>query len=250
MSYKLLSPSWKREKIVSSHKYFPNLKYVVCESQAESYLNHNLPILVCPDSAQGNVSRVRNWILDYAGKDDVCIVDDDIKYLGYWEGNTHHKMPSEYTEEFIESGFALAKEFGVRLWGVNLVADKGSFREYTPFSMKSVILGPFGGFTNCDVRYDEGLPLKEDYDLSLQLINKHRKVLRINHVHYVCDQHTNKGGCAEYRTIEAEKDQFVALEKKWGNKIVHRDGGESKTGRVRQAAYDINPIIKIPIGGV
>ena len=247
---KILSPSWKRESIATSHKYFSNLKYVVCESQAQSYKDHGLPVLVCPDNVQGNVSRVRNWILDYAGKDDVLIVDDDLKYLGVWNGNVHKKMPKEEVDEFIESGFVLAKEFGVKLWGVNLIQDKGAFREYTPFSLTNVILGPFGGFTNCECRYDEKLPLKEDYDLSLQLLNKYRKILRINNVHYVCEQHTNLGGCAEYRTINAEKDQFRDLEKKWGTSIVRRDNGEANTQRKRQVAYDINPIIKIPIGGV
>ena len=136
------------------------------------------------------------------------------------------------------------------MWGVNIIQDKGAFREYTPFSLTNVILGPFGGFSNPICRYDENLPLKEDYDLSLQMINKYRKILRINHVHYICDQHTNVGGCAEYRTIDEEKDQFELLEKKWGKDIVRRDKGNSNTERKRQVTYDINPIIKIPIGGV
>lgn len=250
MSVEILAPSWKRADICSSHKYFPKLKYVVCKSQEQSYIDKGLPVLTCQDKDQGNVSRVRNWILDYADGGDVCIVDDDLRYLGIWEGNVHRKMLKEEVEEFIELGFLLAKEFDVKLWGVNLIRDKGAYREYTPFSLKNVILGPFGGFTNCDLRYDENLPLKEDYDLSLQLLNKYRKILRINHVHYICEQHTNLGGCAEYRTIEKEKDQFSLMEKKWGTKIVTRDDGASNTGRKRQATYDINPVIKIPIGGV
>ncbi len=51
------------------------------------------------------------------------------------------------------------------------------------------------------------------------------------------------GGCADYRTIQKEKEQFDLLQKKWGSKIVKRDNG-SKTN------YDINPIIKVPINGV
>ena len=246
----LLSPSWKREGICTSHLYFPSLKYVVCQSQSKKYLDNNLPVIVCPDSAQGNVSRVRNWILDHAGKSDVCIVDDDLKNMGRWNGNVHSKMSSDEAEEFIEYGFMMARQFDVKMWGVNIIQDKGAFREYTPFSMSNVILGPFGGFLNPECRYDEKLPLKEDYDLSLQMLDKYRKILRFNHVHYVCEQHTNLGGCAEYRTIDSEKAQFIDLEKKWGTKIVRRDTGESNTERKRQVSYDINPIIKIPIGGI
>ena len=246
----LLSPSWKREGICTSHLYFPSLKYVVCQSQSKRYLDNNLPVIVCPDSAQGNVSRVRNWILDHAGEEDVCIVDDDLKNLGRWNGNVHSKMSSDEAEEFIEYGFMMARQFGVKMWGVNIIQDKGAYREYTPFSMTNVILGPFGGFLNPECRYDEKLPLKEDYDLSLQMLDKYRKILRFNHVHYVCEQHTNLGGCAEYRTIDSEKAQFIDLEKKWGTKIVRRDTGASNTERKRQVSYDINPIIKIPIGGI
>ena len=246
----ILSPSWKRESICSSHLYFPNLQYVVCQSQAKAYQDKNLPVLICPDSAQGNVSRVRNWILDYAGKKNVCIVDDDLRCLNKRNGNEVRKMSGEEAEEFIDTGFMLAEQFGVKMWGVNIIGDKGSYREYTPFSFKNVILGPFGGFLNPSCRYDEDLPLKEDYDLCLQLLNKYRKILRINHVHYTCEQHTNLGGCAEYRTIDEEKSQFEALEKKWGKHIVKRDDNNRNVERKRQVSYDINPIIKIPIGGV
>ena len=77
--------------------------------------------------------------------------------------------------------------------------------------MKSVILGPFQAFNNLDLRYDENLPLKEDYDLSLQVLNKYRKTLRFNAYHYIAKQHTNLGGCADYRTREREKEQMDLL---------------------------------------
>lgn len=246
----ILSPSWKRANICTSHEYFTNLKYVVCESQKDDYLESNLPIVTCPDSAQGNVSRVRNWILDYAKNEDLLIVDDDIKNIGYWDGNNSKKLSSEEADEFIENGFNLAKQFGVRMWGINIIGDKGAYREYTPFSLTNVILGPFGGFINCDLRYDENLPLKEDYDMSLQVLNKYRKILRINYAHYNCEQHTNLGGCAEYRTLDEEKSQFDLLRKKWGSDIVKTDSQKRSVNRKRQESYDINPIIKIPIAGV
>lgn len=247
---KILSPSWKRSSICTSHNYFKNLEYVVSESQAEKYSESNLPIVICPDSAQGNVSRVRNWILDYVKDEDVLIVDDDLKSLSRYEGNKLTKMCGSEADDFIEYGFEIAKEFGVRMWGINIIQDKGAYREYTPFSLKNVILGPFGGFINCPIRYDEDLPLKEDYDYCLQALNKYRKILRINFVHYNCDQHTNLGGCAEYRTIEEEQDQFVLLRKKWGGDIIKQDDNSRVTNRKKQVSYDINPIVKVPIGGV
>lgn len=246
----IASPSWKRPDTCTSHKYLPSLRYVVCASQADGYRRNGLPVWECPDSAQGSVSRVRNWILDNSENERTLILDDDFSHLGRWEGNKHKKMSTDEAGEFIEDGFRLAGEFGVRFWGVNITPDKGAYMEYTPFNLKRVILGPFGGFLNPDCRYDEGLPLKEDYDMSLQMLNRHRKILRVNFVHYVCKQHTNKGGCAEYRTIEAEREQFEKLRLKWGGAIVQRDSGKNKTNRKKEAAYDINPIVRVPLKGV
>jgi hypothetical protein len=42
-----------------------------------------------------------------------------------------------------------------------------------------------------DIRYDERIPLKEDYDLSLQHLNKFRKVLRFNKYFYKVKQSKN-----------------------------------------------------------
>ena len=246
----ILSPSYKRHDRCFTHQILPSLKYVVCESQAEEYEKRGLPLLVCPDSAQGNISRIRNWILDNMQTEKLLMIDDDMKYIGIWKGNKHKKLNSEETEDFIRSGFQLAEEFDVKYWGINIIADKGAYREYTPFSLRSVILGPFGGFfRDFEPRCEERLALKEDYDLSIQALNKYRKILRINFAHYVCKQHTNIGGCATYRTIEKEMHLNKLLEQKWGSKIVKTDAGNRKNQK-RETTFDINPIIKIPIGGV
>jgi hypothetical protein len=50
--------------------------------------------------------------------------------------------------------------------------------------------------------------------------------------------------------VQAEQDQFVALRKKWGKEIVKKDDNKRVTNRKRQVSYDINPIVKVPIGGV
>ena len=136
------------------------------------------------------------------------------------------------------------------MWGLNLLPDKGAYREYTPFGLKQMILGPFQGFYGMDLRYDEALPLKEDYDLSLQCLNKYRRTLRFNAYHYECDQHTGEGGCATYRTMETEREQFDLLQKKWGSKIVKVDNQGGQVNQTKQTNWDINPVVRAPIAGV
>ncbi len=235
------SPSYKRPNGVITQRRYSEVIYVVRESDADDYINNGHKCWVVPDSAQGNVSRIRNYILDNAPEEKIVLMDDDISGIGKWERQTKKVLDEYDFYQFCEIGFIMAEDLGVKYWGMNLLMDKGAYREYTPFSFKSVILGPFQAFNNLDLRYDENLPLKEDYDLSLQVLNKYRKTLRFNAYHYIAKQHTNLGGCADYRTREREKEQMDLLIKKWGSDIVKID--EKSNG-------DINPIIKVPIKGV
>lgn len=240
---KFFSPSYKRANDVITQKYLPSCKYVVAEFEAEDYLRNGHDCWVVPDSAQGSVARIRNYILDHADTDRIVMLDDDLSSISRWEKQVAIDLSGAEVEEFCEMGFNMAADLDIRYWGMNLLADKGAYREYTPFAFKSCILGPFQAFNNLDLRYDEDLPLKEDYDLSLQVLNKYRKTLRFNMYHYNVKQHTNKGGCADYRTMDREKEQLRLLQKKWGSKIVKED-------KASKQSFDINPIIRVPIGGV
>tara|TARA_B100000963_G_C22548294_1_gene635505 strand:- start:256 stop:987 length:732 start_codon:yes stop_codon:yes gene_type:complete len=236
------APSYKRPDDVITHKYLPYITYVVAEFEAEKYLANNYKVWVVPNEAQGNLCRIRNYILDNADSKKIIIVDDDMSFIGRWNNQKAKKLNAEEVLEFCENAFNLCDDLKIKYWGVNLLPDKGAYREYTPFSFTNYIGGPFQAFNDLDLRYDENLPLKEDYDLSLQVLNKYRKTLRFNAYHYGVKQHINKGGCADYRTKKREEEQFLLLQKKWGNKIVTRD--KSSKG------WDLNPIVKIPIRGV
>ena len=93
------------------------------------------------------------------------------------------------------------------------------------------------------------MPLKEDYDLAIQHLNKYRGILRLNGYHYLCEQSTNKGGCAAMRNRKREQEQFELMQKKWGSNIVREDkSNKGKTKKVK--VFDYNPIIKVPIKGI
>lgn len=236
------SPSFKRAETAITQKYLPFCKYVVAEFEADKYLEKKHNIWIVPNDAQGSVSKIRNYILDNAESKKIVMLDDDMTYIGRWNQQKAKKLSAIEVQEFCENGFILAESLGIKYWGINLLPDKGAYREYTPFSLKNTILGPFQAFNDLDLRYDVNLPLKEDYDLSLQVLNKYRKTLRFNAYHYSVKQHTNTGGCANYRTKQKEIDQFKLLQEKWGSDIVAKD---------KQAkGFDINPIVKVPINGV
>lgn len=257
-------PSYKRP-YVETLKYLPFCKVYVAPEEYESYLEfnhkHKDNIVKCPKGIQGNVSRVRNYILNTEfenGADIVCIVDDDLKAIEHFEMSEDKTYAYEKvkvkTEEFVDFVYRysmLCYQWGFKMWGVNINSDTMSFRQYSPFSTNSVVLGPFGVFLKgMECRYDEALPLKEDYDIFIQNCNKYRGVLRLNGYHYNCRQSEQKGGCAMYRNMEREKEQFELLQKKWGSDIVKLDTSNKGRSKKNRKYIDYNPIIKIPIRGI
>lgn len=244
---KIYAPTYKRSKLCTTHKYLKEVIYVVRESEAKDYENIHDKLWIVPDSAQGNIARIRNYILDHSDEDTFVTMDDDIKYFGRWNGNESKKMTEQEVYNMIQEGNQLAEDLDIHLWGLNLVADKGAYREYTPFGMTQMILGPFQGHRKNPKRYDENIFLKEDYDMSIQILKEYRKTLRLNMYHYVCDQNTLRGGCAESRNIEIEKEHLLMLQDKWGDKIVRFDNSNKSN---KNKTYDINPIINVPISGV
>ena len=247
MKIKIIAPSYKRPEKSITQITYPSVKLVVKESEAEEYRKNGNDIIVCPDNAQGNISRVRNWILDNLFDDDtdcIIIVDDDCKAISRWENQKNTKFNENELIDFCAKKSLLCKELGFKLWGLNTVMDKGAYREYTPFSFIQFIGCPFHGhIKGTKLRYDEELPLKEDYDFTLQNIRKYGGCLRVNFANYNVKQSEQIGGCADYRNLAYEKEQFFALQKKWGKDIIKKDKGSKRS-------FDYNPIMKVPIKGV
>jgi hypothetical protein len=136
-----------------------------------------------------------------------------------------------------------------------LIPDKSAYRENTPFSYLSPILGTFCGiFSDSVIRYDERFSLKEDYDFFLQHVNKYRGAMRFNAYQYIVDHKKLAGGCATYRNMQKEIEQFNLLKRKWGEDIVatqHVDGRHQNESRnSRKHKFDTNPLIRVPIDGV
>lgn len=226
MKISVCCPSYKRPK-VETLEYLPFCKvYVDCD-EYEEYKKQNpdwADIVSVPKGIQGNLCRIRNYIIEQELKEnDVClIIDDDLHGLYYFERQEEKKVEEEDFLAFVEKYSIVAKEIGAYFWGVNCNSDPQCYREYTPFSTTSYIGGPFQCFLKGnELFYDEKLPLKEDYDMTLQQLNKYRVVLRVNKYHYKCEQSTNTGGCATYRNIERERSNFLCCRRN-GEKTLSR----------------------------
>ena len=233
MKISVNAPSYRRPDDVKTLDYLPFVRIWVDCGEYEAYKASypDADIVSCPNGVQGNVSRIRNYILRKefeSGMDVVCIVDDDLTCIRRFDydnldgwGYDPHSISADEFMPFVEKYSILAEDLGAKLWGVNCNCDPMAYRHNTPFSTRSIVLGPFGCFLKGNrCWYDESLPLKEDYDMSLQQINMERVILRVNAYHYICKQSEQKGGCAAYRNRQKESEQFDLLRKKWGGQLL------------------------------
>lgn len=245
-------PSYKRPDKVLTIKKYPFIKLYVGEEEADAY-RENYPkadIVAMPKGVQGNIARVRNYILEQNiyDNDVVVMMDDDFVKLEYVEQDGFHELKAEDFMEFIQCYSTLCADFGYKMWGVNLNQDNKMYNQYSPFSTTSIILGPFTCFLKgMDLRYDEELALKEDYDMAIQNLNKYRGILRVNKYHYICGHIDNIGGSSSQRNLKKEIALIEKLQQKWGKDIVRID---LYNHNKKQRGVDINPVIKVPIKGI
>lgn len=244
--YEIAIPSYKRAETCKSAKMLSKAIIYVHEFEVEEYKKYNAnKIVVIPDNLQKKgMAVIRNFILDNAKCDNILMVDDDLNRFGYYESCEQIKMKEEEIYAFVDMAFRMCKEAGTILWGVNLQSDKKFYRDYSPISLSSVILGPFMGIIRTELRFDDGLGLKEDYDYSLMVLNRYRRILRLNKYHYMSDHIKKIGGCATYRTSEAEIQQAEKFKQKWGGRIVKIQR------RTQGGNVSINPVVTVPIHGI
>ena len=242
----IVSPTYKRANDVKIRTWLPDVTLAVHEFEADEYIEaQGGNIMILPDDTRGNMAKVRQAILDQVGTGDwVAMMDDDIEEFGYFGkaigmGN-HEAYDEQQFTQFMDKGLGMAEEVGATLWGVNVSFDPRFYREYTPISFTSPVLGTFCVQKKVKgIQYDARLGLKEDYDIFLQHLNRTHKVLRFN-THYDIAAHlTVSGGCGTYRVMDEEAKQMAILQKKWGKHIIKSNLPKST-----------NPRIKSPVPGI
>jgi hypothetical protein len=94
MKVLFFAPSYKRPEKSITQITYPFIKLVVKESEAQEYINNGNDIVIVPNEAQGNLCRIRNYILDNFFDDADCLIllDDDCKGIYRWENQKKIKF--------------------------------------------------------------------------------------------------------------------------------------------------------------
>lgn len=243
-------PSKGRARRITSHRLLGDAAgdaVIFCPAaEVAAYRRHTpeVPVVGVPDHVTG-ITRTRNWILDWArahGERWVVQIDDDAIRWTYFEADFPAPgipVPDDRKRDLLINMFEMAEDLGTNLWGFQVSYDPKFYREYSPFSLTSVVVGNLMGIIEDGQRFDERLPLKEDYDFSLQSLYRHRRVLRCNKYAWGVQHHDTPGGCKTYRSFQAEREAIRILQRKWGPQIV----------RVHpKKPYEIR--VKVPIPGI
>jgi hypothetical protein len=221
--------SYKRAGQVKTAAVVPFAWIYVPESQAADYRSHYGDVVVAiPDPTDGNLGRKNNAILDRSPKPWTLILDDDISRIGMWEGGTRHVIGPDQLAAVIIHHFEIAEAAGVRMWGINQSHDATCYRACCPFNLLAPILGPFVGHLSPELRYDETVGGKDDYDFWLLNIRAYHRTLRANKYFYLHGHGIGQGGFVASRTAAAEISGVNRLVAKWGDRVVKPGGSAGK----------------------
>lgn len=185
---------------------YPESKFlVVDEKEQYEYSCLDLPLLTHANLS-GNMSKIRNFILTIAeakwARQWIAMFDDDVAKLEFREDVTAKKEQLNddalYTQH--DSGTSIAQLLNLLssrfndgfLIGANGVGNrflKASGPRNHAFVCSDAFLIKLDGS-----RYDENLPVKEDYYMTAKMISEGKQIWSLGNL-TVHSRHYNKGGC-------------------------------------------------------
>lgn len=187
----------------------------------------------------GSLVGARNKALNDAKKlgKACCEVSDDIARWTYFgslekiitkdgpEANRFGRRAQRLVVSPVAAGrFLLAKmranDQKPKLGGVLPTANIARGLAQPSVTMRNFILGDFFvSDVGSNVRFDQRMTLKEDYDFTCSHLSQHGAVLRCNRMVLDVAHYTNVGGAVSIRTAEQEEKNIKILKQKWPQAI-------------------------------
>jgi len=167
----------------------------------------------------GGLCEARNLILKNAWEENetAVMMDDDLMRIEMMAGKDN-KLPITVKHAIKEMEDALDGS-GLKLAGAAPTPNDFWYNPSRPFSFRNFIIAAMMVIRPCDLFFDENLRTKEDYDYTLQHIDRYGGAIRLNYVLPSFRHYGNKGGVVDYRTPELEQKSIAYLKDKWPNCI-------------------------------
>lgn len=223
---KVVIPSHKRARNVSTIYAVDNCSLCVPKSQEEEYkgYNKNVEIIAHPNEIVG-LSPKRQWIYDYFG--DVFMIDDDVKgmlrvYLGKGDKSKKLYLTSGEIYALIQDTYHICKEAGIKLFGFTGRGHPMAYSGGVPILLNGYVNGGAFGILKDANLYFPNISdfVGEDYFISGLNAYYNRYCwmdTRFSWVYYKTE--CNAGGVADYRTEKTREKTFNILRGYFGNAI-------------------------------
>lgn len=211
MKFKVFVISHLRADNVQKVQEYLNypVTWIVGEGEKETYLQAGAHDVV----EGGKLVPSRNLGLQLAFDEGaVCVeLSDDIKKIELL------KFPEKTKKEisFVEALNIFEKELPMtpfKLYGVPPTPNH--FFVHKEKSDNLFVIGDFIVVKPNELRFDENLRLKEDYDYTVQHIKKFGGVMRLDTILATFSHYSNKGGAVAIRNTELEQQTIKYLMKK------------------------------------
>ena len=196
-----------------------NPTWFIGHGESETYKANGAQLVI----ESGGLIESRNQALEHAfnqGKDCVMIEDDMIDIKNY----QHNTLTTISLQQAIEQAQLILYEvLRARFYLAGFAPTPNTFyyNPNKPITFNTFIVGSLIYIRNgCDLRFDTNLRTKEDYDYTLQHIDKYGGAARINYILPHFKHYGNKGGAVDYRTPQLEQNSIAYLKRKWGNDII------------------------------
>lgn len=180
---KFLQDAYLREEIIISTQCEDDYRYIL-----EKYGRQCVVIYRKGECVGDN----RNSILEYCqsnGIKEVLMLDDDIHSIR----TTDRRLKGKEFRIFSNEIENIARQSGATLFGCYPNDCILSFKKSVT---QNILTGTYFGIMNTSLRFDPKFRIKEDYELSLRVIQKGLRVLRFNFFAPTAE-HKSKGGCEQ-----------------------------------------------------
>jgi hypothetical protein len=181
---------------------------------------------------EGNIARKKNFIIEYARKNDydtIFFIDDDYNALyANGSGDARKITDKDIIYQTIETHAVCAYDLDKTIFTFHNISDIKRYAKHSPMSFFSTFKrGNFGMNlkTTNQLHFDERFILNEDVGLGLQSLLYDRVIYSDNRFGFkLANVMGDKGGLANSRGSEKELVFKELLISKWGERLIKEDG--------------------------
>lgn len=191
-------------------------KYIFCVKKGEKHLYEKHG---CKNVYEtGTLIQSRNTALEMAFfENKICVqLSDDLKKV---TTNKNFSIKKQIDLDLaIKELVAIFEKIG-KVYLMGIPPTSNDFFAKSLISKNTFCIGDMLFIKPNVLRFDTTLSLKEDYDYTLQHLERYGNCFRYQKYLFEFEHYKNKGGAVDYRTEQEEQKNINRLFQKWGKKI-------------------------------